>query len=48
VAAKVTAAIQFQVSRDQLDPGITYREEGVEVSATEGLGGSVLLLHVLL
>ena len=48
VAAEVTAAIQLQVARDQLDVGVADREEGIEVSAAEGVSGSVLLLHVLL
>jgi hypothetical protein len=48
VAAEVTAAIQLQVARDQLDVWVADREEGIEVVAAEGVSGSVLLLHVLL
>jgi hypothetical protein len=48
VAAGVTAAIQLQVARDQLDVWVADREEGIEVVAAEGVSGSVLLLHVLL
>jgi hypothetical protein len=35
VAAEVTAAIQLQVARDQLDLGVADREEGIEVVAAE-------------
>jgi hypothetical protein len=48
VAAEVTAAIQLQVARDQLDVWVADREEGFEVVAAEGVSSSVLLLHVLL
>jgi hypothetical protein len=48
VAAEVTAALQLQVARDQLDVWVADREEGIEIVAVEGVSGSVLLLHVLL
>jgi hypothetical protein len=48
VAAEVTAAIQLQVARDELDVWVADREESIEVVAAEGVSGSVLLLDVLL
>jgi hypothetical protein len=48
VATEVTAALQLQVARDQLDVWVADREKGIEVVAVERVSCSVLLLHILL